>query len=332
MKALVYEKAHTLDNFAIKLAEIAEPILRDLDVLVDVHAVGINPGEAFIRKTRSAEPGGRVLLGWEFAGVVAEIGPGVKGFKPGDRVFGSGDMTRDGAWAERVAVDHRIVAKIPDSLSFADASSLPIGAITAWEALFRDQETLPAGVERVLIVGGAGGVGSLATQLLKVKSDAFVISTASRPESRDWCKAMGADLVIDHTKNIEEQLAAAQITTVDLILSTAKTSENLGWIAKILRPFGHLSVIDLSPSLDANALMLKSASLHLEMVFSKILHGYEVESQGDIAQEIANLVAEGRIRPIATTTLHGLTPETMRTAHEQVESSRTVGKVVIAFE
>ena len=135
---------------------------------------------------------------------------------------------------------------------------------------------------------------------------------------------MGADLVIDHTRTIEEQLTAAQISNVDLVLSTAKTSENLGWITKVLRPFGHLSVVDMSPSLDANALMLKSASLHMEMVFSKVLHGYEVESQGDIAQEIANLASEGRIHPIATTILQGLNPETMRTAHEQVESSRTV--------
>ena len=156
MKALVYDKAHSLEDFAIKLAEIPEPTLREFDVLVDVHAVGINPGETFIRRTRSAEPGGRVLLGWEFAGVIVETGSGVRGFKTGDKVFGTGDMTRDGAWAERVAVDHRIVATIPESLTFVDAASLPIGALTAWEAMFREQNDLPIGVERVLIVGGAG--------------------------------------------------------------------------------------------------------------------------------------------------------------------------------
>jgi zinc-binding alcohol dehydrogenase family protein len=329
MKALVYEKAHSLEDFAIKLQEVSEPTLREQDVLVDVHAVGINPGEAFIRRTRSAEPGGRVLLGWEFAGVIVGTGSGIRGFKVGDRVFGTGDMTRDGAWAERVAVDHRILAKIPDDLSFVDAASLPIGALTAWEAMFRDQGGLPAGVDRVLIVGGAGAVGSLATQLLKAKTKAFVISTASRSESSQWCREMGADLVVDHTEDVEKQLASAKIPNVDLVLSTAKTADNLGWIAKTLRPFGHLSVVDGSPSLDANALMLKSASLHMEMVFSKILHGYKVESQGQIAKAIANLVLEGRIRPIATTLLSGLTPEAMRVAHERVETGRTIGKVVI---
>jgi NADPH2:quinone reductase len=331
VKALVYEKAHDLDNFAMRLVEVAEPTLRDLDVLVEIHAIGINPGEAFIRRTRSAEPGGRVLLGWEFAGVVVRAGSAVRNFKVGNRVFGTGDMSRDGAWAERVAVDHRILAKIPENLSFADAASLPIGAITAWEAMFRDQDVLPAGVDRVLIVGGAGAVGSLATQILKAKTNAYVVGTASRSESSDWCREMGANLVIDHTKHIEKQLSSAGIHHVDMVLSTAKTSEHLGWIAKVLRPFGHLSVVDFSPSLDANALMLKSLSLHLEMVFSRILHGTDVHRQSSILEEIADLVVAGRIRPITTTRLNGLSLDAMRAAHELVETTRTIGKVVIAI-
>ena len=332
MKALVYENAHTLEEFAIKLADVPEPALRELDVLIDVHAVAINPGETFFRRTRSAELGGRVILGWEFAGVVAQIGPLVRTLKAGDRVFGTGDLSRDGSWAERLAVDHRILAKIPDKVSFVDAASIAVGAITAWEAMFRDQDALPSGVDRVLIVGGGGAVGSLATQLLKAKTKAYVITTASRSESEKWCREMGADLVIDHTKDIENQLASFQIHHIDLVLSTANTSGNLGWIAKILRPFGHLCVVDSSPSLDANALMLKSGSLHLEMIFSRILHGSDVHRQGSILEAIANLVAEGRMRPIATTCLRGLTAETMRTAHELLESSRTIGKVVISMD
>ena len=196
--------------------------------------------------------------------------------------------------------------------------------------MFREQNDLPIGVERVLIVGGAGGVGSIATQPLKAETSALVISTASRPESREWCHEMGADLVIDHSKDIQEQLSAEHIEQVDMILSTAKTADNLPWIAKLLRPLGHLSVIDMSPSLNANALMLKSASLHTEMVFSKVLHGYDVESQGRTLEAVAALLAEGRIRPITTTRLKGLTPETMRAAHDLLESGRNIGKVVIA--
>ncbi len=141
---------------------------------------------------------------------------------------------------------------------------------------------------------------------------------------------MGADLVIDHTKDIEKQLASAGIQHVDMVLSTAKTADNLHWIAKVLRPFGHLSVVDMSPSLDANALMLKSASLHIEMVFSRILHGANIQAQGEILKVVSDLVADGRMTPIATTLLDGLTPETMRAAHELVETRRTIGKVVIA--
>jgi NADPH2:quinone reductase len=329
MKALIYEKAHSLEDFAIHLAELPEPSIRELDVLVEIRAIGVNPGEAFIRQHRSAEAGGHILLGWEFAGTVVNVGPGVQSFKKGDRVYGTGDMTRDGAWAERVAVDHRIIAKIPDELSFVDAASLPIGAVTAWEALFRDQGTLPVGVDRVLIVGGAGGVGSLATQLLKARTKAFVITTASRPESQEWCEKMGADLVVDHTKDVASQLVSANIQHLDMVLSTAGTSENISWIAKLLRPFGHVSVVDMAPSLDLGVLAPKSASLHMEMVFSRVLSGIGLETQGCILETVADLVTLKRLHPIATTRLEGLTVETMKEAHQLIETRRTVGKVVI---
>jgi NADPH2:quinone reductase len=260
---------------------------------------------------------------------VVAVAPKVVGFKVGDRVFGSGDMTRDGAWAERVAVDHRILAKIPSGLTFEAAASLPIGALTSWEALFRDQVVLPTGVDRVLIVGGAGGVGSVATQLLKAKTASFVIATASRPESEAWCREMGADLVLDHTKDIAGQLASANIPAVDLILSTAKTVDNLQWIANVLRPFGHLSLVDVAPSLELGGLMLKSLSIHTEMVFSRVLNNFEIDRQGKILNEVSALISSGRMRPIATKTLQGLTAETMKNAHELLESSRTIGKVII---
>jgi NADPH:quinone reductase len=215
VKALAYETAHPLDAFALNLVEVADPTLGDADLLVEVHAIGVNPGEAFIRQTRSAQPGGRVILGWEFAGVVVETGAAVDGFSVGDRVMGTGDVTRDGCWAEHVAVDHRVVARIADQLSFVDAASLPIGALTAWEAIFRERDDLPTGVDRVLIIGGAGSVGSMATQLLKTRTSSTVIATASRPESRDWSASIGADLVVDHAHDVIEQLAAVGIDRPD---------------------------------------------------------------------------------------------------------------------
>ncbi|CQD14976.1 zinc-binding alcohol dehydrogenase [Mycobacterium lentiflavum] len=329
MKALAYERAHPLDAFALDLVEAEEPELRDGDVLVEIRAIGVNPGEAFIRSVRSAEPGGRVILGWEFAGVVVKTGVSVTGFDVGDRVMGTGDMTRDGCWAQQLAVDHRVIAKIRGQLSFVDAASLPIGAVTGWEAVFRDQSALPPGVQRVLIVGGAGGVGSLATQLLKAKTSAYVISTASRPQSQDWCRAMGADLVVDHTTDVGEQLAQAGIWQVDMVLSTAATADSLAWIAALLRPFGHLSTIDLGVPLDLAPLIQKSISLHTEMVFSQISGGADPSNQGHILQAIGEYVHSGQMRPIVTTQLAGLTVNNMKTAHTLLESHRTIGKIII---
>jgi NADPH:quinone reductase len=329
VKALAYERAHPLDAFAVDLVEVDEPRLRDGDLLVEIRAVAVNPGEAFIRSVRSAEPGGRVILGWEFAGVVIKTGTSATGFTVGDRVMGTGDVTRDGCWAQQLAVDHRVVAKIPDQLSFVDAASLPIGTLTGWEAMFRDQPALPPGVEQVLIVGGAGGVGSLATQLLKARTSAFVISTASRPQSQDWCRAMGADLVIDHTADVCEQLGQAGIQQVDMVLSAAATVNNLAWIGALLRPFGHLSAIDLGAPLDLAPLVQNSVSLHTEMVFSQISGGADPTSQGRILEAISEYVLSGQVRPIVTTQLAGLTVHNMKTAHTLLESHRTIGKIVI---
>ncbi|MET0456988.1 MAG: zinc-binding alcohol dehydrogenase family protein [Mycobacterium sp.] len=329
MKALAYESAHPLEAFAVDLVEVDEPRLRDGDVLVEIRAVAVNPGEAFIRSVRSAEPGGRVILGWEFAGVVIETGTSATGLTVGDRVMGTGDVTRDGCWAQQVAVDHRVVAKIPEQLSFASAASLPIGALTGWEAMFRDQQGLPPGVERVLIVGGAGGVGSLATQLLKARTSAFVISTASRPQSQDWCREMGADLVVDHRADVRRQLGQAGIDQVDMVLSTAGTADNLAWIGALLRPFGHLSAVDLAAPLDLGPLTQKSVSLHTEMVFSQISGGADPSSQGRILETICEYVLSGQMRPIVTTQLTGLTVPNMKTAHTLLERHRTIGKIVI---
>jgi NADPH2:quinone reductase len=301
VKALAYQQAHTLDAFAVELVEVEEPRTRDGDVLVEVRATG----------------------------VVVETGSAVGGLEVGDRVIGTGDPTRDGCWAQRVAVDHRVVAKIPDRLAFVDAASLPIGILTGWEAVFRDQSALPPGVDTVLIIGGAGGVGSLTTQLLKAKTSAFVISTASRPESRDWCRTMGADLVVDHTADLGDQLRRAGVAHVDMVLSTAATANSLLQIAAVLRPFGHVSTIDVGTPLDLAPLVAKSASLHTEMVFSQVVSGTDPSSQGRILGNVVEYVGSDQLRPIVTMTLTGLTADTMKTAHTMLESRRTIGKVVI---
>ncbi|MET0402614.1 MAG: zinc-binding alcohol dehydrogenase family protein [Cystobacter sp.] len=329
MKALAYTTAHGFDAPGLELLEVDEPSLRGTDLLVEIRAIGVNPGEALIRRTRSAAPGGRVILGWEFAGIVTALGAEVTGFTIGDRVMGTGDLSRDGCWAERLAVDHRVVTRIPEGLSFADAASVPIGGLTAWEALFRERDQLPAGVDSVLVIGGAGGVGSFATQLLKARTSSFVIATASRPESREWCLQMGADRVVDHGTDVLAQLGEVGIQRVDLVFSTTGTEQNMGWIARLLRPHGHLCVIDAAAPFDASALVPKSASLHTEMVFSKQLDGADASSQGRILRDLTHLLLERRLRPITTARLTGLTVDTLNRAQQMIETRRTVGKIVV---
>jgi NADPH:quinone reductase-like Zn-dependent oxidoreductase len=215
---------------------------------------------------------------------------------------------------------------------FDQAASLPVGAITASEAMFRDQDTLPPGVRTVLIIGGAGAVGSLATQILKATTAAFVIATGSHPESRDWCAKMGADMVIDHSDDVAAQLAAANIRAIDMVLSTAGTADNLGWISKVLRPYGHIAFTDVVPPLDLGPmgpLGAKAPSLHMEMMFSRIVNNSRPERQRQLLQGLAALVSEGRVRPLLTTRLEGLTAESMKTAHELIEKQRTIGKIVV---
>ncbi len=190
--------------------------------------------------------------------------------------------------------------------------------------------SLAEGVDRILIIGGAGGVGSLATQFLKARTRAFVISTASRPQSRAWCRQMGADLVINHAKDIARQLDDAGHKHVDMVLSTAATAENLDRIAQLLRPFGQLSFTDAVPTLNAGQLGFKSATVYTEMIFSPVLAGYDLQGQARILETTAALADAGSLRPIATTQMGGLTAETMRKAHEYVETRRTIGKIVIS--
>jgi zinc-binding alcohol dehydrogenase family protein len=331
MKALSYEKAHTLDQFALALQSMPDPEVRDTDLLVAIHAVGINPGEVFIRGHQSALPGGRLILGWEFAGVVVKAGPATVGFEVGDRVFGTGDMSRDGAWAEQLAVDYRVIAHAPKTLSFIDSATLPIGALTAWECLFRDGDHLPPKVRKVLVIGGAGGVGSMAIQLLKAMTDAQVIATASRPESKQWCQQMGADMVLDHSHELRPQLDQADMAHVDFILSTHATQKNLAALAQLVRPYGHIASVDALGMLDITPLFARSITFHYEMVFTRIANRYDIEGAADILRTAASLADRKKLQPIANRTLHGLSVDTMRQAHELVDCGSTIGKVVIEY-
>ena len=329
MQALTYHHAHELADFSLDLQQVPLPTLRDTDLLIRVQAFAVNPGDTVVRRFQSAAPGKSVILGWEFAGLVEQVGPLTTGFQVGDAVYGAGDMSRDGNYAEYVAVDYRVVAHKPAALTFPEAAALPMSFQTAWGALLRNDQQLPAGVATVLVLGGAGGIGSIAIQLLKARTNAKVIATASRPASKRWVEALGADVVLDHSQDLAAQFTQLGIGKVDMVLTTRSSASHLAAIPQLLKAYGHLALLDTHQSLDVSNLTPYSISVHLENVFTRVLTNQQPEQQGLILRELTQLIEAGKIRSTLQQTLPGLTRENIRTAHELVEKGQMVGKIVL---
>ncbi len=327
MKAFCYETAHPLEAFNLQLRRLPDPVPGDMELLIDVKAFSLNPVDYKIRRSRNGTPETPVILGWDAAGIVLKTGKNVTGFKEGDAVFYAGDLTRPGSYADRQTVDARLVAKKPENLSFEEAAALPLTSLTAWEALFERGITYtPQTI--VLIVGGAGGVGSIAIQLLKAATPATVIATASRPETKDWVKKMGADHVIG--RDLEKELVALGYPEVDVIFATTHTKDYALLYPKILRPFGSLCVIDDPQTLDVVPFKTKAQSLHWELMFAKSMHQFRPESQGHILQKIAHLVQEKRIFSTLTTSLEA-TVEQLQKGHTLLETGTSLGKLVFSW-
>jgi NADPH2:quinone reductase len=329
MKALTYQHAHELTDFALHLKEVPLPTLRESDLLIRVQAFAVNPGDTVVRRFQSAASGQLVILGWEFAGLVEQVGPHTTGFQVGDAVYGAGDISRDGNYAEYVAVDYRVVAHKPTTLSFPEAAALPMSFQTAWGALLRNNKQLPAAVGTILILGGAGGIGSIAIQLLKAHTSATVIATASRPASKQWVEAMGADVVLDHSQDLAAQLTQHGIEKVDMVLATRSSASHLAAMPQLLKAYGYLALLDAHQSLDVSSLTPYSISVHLENVFTRIITNQHPEQQGLILRKLTQLVEAGQVRSTLQQTLLGLTSENLRTAHELVEKGEMIGKIVV---
>ena len=238
MKAIGYRQAGPLDrDDALVDIELERPAPQGRDLLVEVAAVSVNPVDTKIRKNVSPEPGQWKILGWDAVGRVAAIGPDVTRFRPGDAVFYAGALDRPGANSEFHRVDERIVGHKPGTIGDAEAAALPLTAITAWEMLFDRLDVrrpVPGATNAILIVGGAGGVGSIAIQLVKALTDLTVIATASRPETRDWVQALGADHVVDHREPLAAQVAALGIGQPAFVFSTTATDRHAAQIAELI--------------------------------------------------------------------------------------------------
>lgn len=329
MKALIYQKANSLSDFAIELAEIPDPVMRDEDLIIIVKAFSVNPGDAKIRGSKSAPEGEHVILGWEFSGVVSRIGSQTEGFEIGDEVYGVGDVLRDGNYAELVSVDYRVVVHKPSTLTFCEAAAIPLTALTALGAIL-DQNFEPYNdVKTIMVIGGAGATGSMAIQYLKAITNFTIIATASNEESTAWVKELGADYVIDHFGDIQQQLSKAGFKRVDQIFSTSHTTDHMHWILKVLRPYGHLSLIEGLEALGQINPLTQTVSIHWQMIFTRILQQYYPEQQSKFLSHLSILIDSGKIKTIVKKTLSGLSVETIKQAHTLVETGHNIGKIVI---
>ncbi len=339
MKAIAYRQClPTSDPNALIDVELPEPVVAGRDLLVRIEAISVNPVDTKVRRNVAPPEEGMTVLGYDAAGVVEAVGPQVTLFKPGDAVWYAGSRLRQGTNAQRHLVDERIVGHKPRSLDFAQAAAMPLTTITAWEALF-DRLALPradqAGGQTdagtVLITAGAGGVGSIAIQLARQLSTARILATASRPESRAQIEALGAHAVIDHSQPISQGLKAAGVRWVERIFSVSHTDTHFPELAKIVAPQGRICVIDDPAAFDVRPLKARCASLHWEAMFTRSsFETPDMAQQGQLLNEVAQLVDAGRIRTTHSETMGLINAANLRAAHAKIESGKMVGKLVLA--
>lgn len=334
MKAIGYKAPGAIEREdALQDIELPRPVPVGRDLLVEVKAISVNPVDTKVRKGASPEAGQWKVLGWDAVGTVVEAGPAAKDFNIGDEVFYAGSLIRPGANSEFHLVDERIVGKKPTTLSDAQAAALPLTAITAWEMLFDRldiRKRVPGAANAIVIIGGAGGVGSIAIQIARALTDVTVIATASRLETQEWVKALGAHHVIDHSKPIAEQVAALGIGAPAFVFSTTETNDHLMEIVELIAPQGRFGLIDDPESLDVLGFKRKAVSIHWELMFTRsIFETADMAEQGKLLNELSRLVDEGKIRTTVTEVLSPINAANLRQAHSAIESGKTRGKVVL---
>lgn len=313
---------------AFTAERVPTPDLRPDDLLVRVRAVSVNPVDTKVLKRLG--DGQSKQLGYDAAGVVEAAGERASGFAVGDEVYYAGDISRPGTNAELHAVDSRIVAHKPANLDWAQAAALPLTTITAWESLFDKLRLTADSRGALLVVGGAGGVGSVLIQLAKALTGVTVIATASRDESRAWVRELGADQVVGH-RNLRDEVSAVAPEGVRWIFSSF-TAGNLDAYQQLLQPFGEIVAIDDDPG-PIGALKTKALSFHWEYMFARIIHETpDVAEQGRLLARTARLVEQGRVRTTLGRRLADLGPESLAEAHQILRSGTAVGKVSITVE
>jgi len=338
MKAIGYQHSLPINDPASLIdIELPQPTASGHDLLVRVKSIAVNPVDFKIRQNVAPEGDEYKVIGWDAVGEVVAVGESVSNFKPGDMVFYAGDLNRQGSNAEYQLVDERIVGNKPKSLSVSEAAALPLTAITAWELLFerlaikqQHPDSTNQSNDVLLITGAAGGVGSILVQLASALTGATVIGTASRESSSKWVKSLGADFVIDHTKPLPAQIEQLNIGQVTHVASLTHTDSYLDSYVELLAPMGKLALIDDPQSLDISKLKLKSISLHWEFMFTRsMFKTADMNKQHDLLNKVADLIDQGYIKTTVGKNLGLINAENLRAAHAELESGKSIGKIVL---
>lgn len=311
------------------LNEEKPPVPHGRDLLVRVYATSVNPVDCSIRRGETRGPSSGIL-GFDAAGVVEAVGPTTRFFEVGDRVFYSGALDRSGANTNLQVVDERIVGHMPRNITFAEAASLPLTGLTAWEGLFDKLRLRSDSGGTMLILGGGGGVGSMVIQLAKALTEARIIASASRPESRRWVRDLGAHETVNHSSaDLEEEIRRAAPGGVDYVFSI-RSKDFLPLLTKVMNPFGQIVGVDSARGADLQLLEPKALSWHWENTFARAVHGaVDITSQHLALDAISQLVEARQIRPTVTQILQGVNVESLREAHRRIELGHTVGKIVL---
>jgi len=316
----------------LELPEPENPTGRDL--LVRVDAVAVNPRDVKSRMSIDPSGGKPVVLGYDAAGVVEAVGNQTELFRPGDEVFYAGVLDRQGTNAELQLVDERVVGRKPSTIDHAAAASLPLTSLTAWEMLF-DRLQMPqdgAAGETLLVIGGAGGVPSMAHQLARQLSRVTVVATASRPESGAWVRALGVQHVVDHSRPLADQIAAISgLAPVTRIFSTHTDTASWAEMAKVIAPQGRIGLIDDPEPLDLRLMKFKSVSIHWEAMFTRPMFATaDMRRQHEILNAVADLIDAGKLRATAATSYGRINAENLRRAHAALEGGHVVGKITLS--
>ncbi|MFC0168859.1 zinc-binding alcohol dehydrogenase family protein [Pseudoduganella danionis] len=334
MQAVAYRKSLPIHDAAALIdVELPDPVAQGRDLLVEVRAVSVNPVDVKIRRNVAPAEGSDKVLGWDAAGIVRAVGPDVTLFKPGDQVWYAGDLTRAGTNSALHLVDERIVGHKPVNLDFAQAAALPLTAITAWELLFeRLQVSRDKGQtgQSLLVIGAAGGVGSILVQLARQLTGLTVIGTASRPETADWVRELGAHHVLDHSKPLQQEIARLGLPPVTYVASLNQTDQHWAAIAELIAPQGKVALIDDPDSLDIRLLKRKSVSLHWEFMFTRsMFQTSDMIAQHRLLNDVAKLVETGVLHTTLTEIFGSLNADNLKRAHALIESNRARGKIVL---